>query len=133
MNADAVYRGGFGELRIETDMIDVTSIGPEPDPDWDYTDHHEHRHFHSDTEDPYPTLKWVIDYRYWCEDCHDEHTEGHRACKQCDERISPGTMHFPGRRYVPGLPECYLNGEPISPERARELIVSMEADRIDPQ
>src|SRR6266699_3417814 len=121
----AVYKGDFGELRIEYDMIDVNTIGGNiPDKEWDYTDRQGHRHFYSDTEDTYPTLS-LRHSTYFCGDCHDEHTDSWYVCRTCGETIQPGTKPDPKagmKQYVPGLPEFWLNGEPISPERARELL-----------
>jgi DNA-directed RNA polymerase subunit RPC12/RpoP len=115
----AKYGTPMGELRIEREMIDVTSASPYADEDWTYTDQqgHPHRYDHG-----YPTLTWIIDRTYWCEDCGDEHTEGHYECPLCGERIEPG-LKGPdmSRRYMPGRTSYYLDDEEISPERFAEL------------
>jgi hypothetical protein len=114
------YSGDFGTLRVETDMIDVTSNLPRPDKAWTYTDRagHDHRWDHG-----YPTLVVVDEETYWCEDCGDEHTDSHYECPRCGEEIRPGlvgpSLH---REYIPGRTEYLLNGEPISEDEARRII-----------
>lgn len=116
----SVIKGSFGELRIEVDVIEVSQLGPKPDKRWRYTDHQGHEHYWAAD---YPTLEWVIDYTYWCCDCGDEHSEGHWACAICGEEIEPGTVGpLLAREYVSGPTFYYLNDEPISAERARELV-----------
>jgi hypothetical protein len=116
----AEYSGDFGTLRIETDMIDVTSSSPYADEDWTFTDAagHQHRYDHG-----YPTLRWFVTERWWCEECDDEHTEGEWTCPLCDEVIVPGTAGpdlF--RRYAPGRTSYLLNDQPISEDEARRII-----------
>lgn len=121
----AEYRGSWGTLRIETEMIDVTSAGPRPDKSWRYTDAQGHQHR---WDDGWPTLEWFVTERYWCEDCEDGHTEGEWICLLCEEVIQPGmlgpSMH---REYVPGLISAYLNDEPISGDEAQRLIAQAAA------
>jgi hypothetical protein len=118
-------RGDFGTLEAETEMIDVTSGLPYPNERWTYTDRqgHEHRYSRRAAGDYYPTLVWVVDETYWCEDCRDEHTDGHYECAICGEHITP-RLRGPdlSRKYIPGLTSYYLNGEPITKERADELM-----------
>lgn len=111
--------GDFGELRWETEMIDVTSGLPKPDPNWTFTDlqGHEHRY-----DDGYPTLVRVVESTTVDED-GEEWDEWHFACRACGQHIEPGTTgpsRF--REYAPGRTQAFLNGEPISKERFEELV-----------
>lgn len=116
----AEYTGDFGELRIETEMIDVSSALPYADEKWTYTDGQGHPHRY---ERGYPTLAWIVDETYWYEDCQDQHEKGHWECPLCDEHITPGTAGpdlFPKK--IPGLVSYYLNNQPISETEAKRLI-----------
>lgn len=117
--------GDFGTLEIETEMIDVTSSLPYPDEQWTYTDQqgHAHRYSRQAAGDYYPTLAWVVDETYWCDDCQDEHTDGHYECAICGEHIEPG-LRGPdyARKYMPGRTSYYLNGESITKEQADEIL-----------
>lgn len=114
--------GDFGTLTIETDMIDVTTGLPGPDKAWRFTDANGHEHYWS-ADAYYPTLKVVVDRVWWCSDCNDEHEDDHLECKLCGEVIVPGTVGpSPFRTFAPGPRSAFLNGEPISPERADDLI-----------
>jgi len=123
------YRLRSGDqLTFETDRIDVTSALPYADESWTFTDAagHQHRYDHG-----YPTLRWFVTERYWCEDCGDEHTEGKWICPLCDEVIEPGTAgpdRF--RRYIPGMTHYYLNDQEISPDEYRRL--AEQARGLDP-
>jgi hypothetical protein len=112
------------DLREEAELIDVTSALPYPDERWRFTDAagHEHRYRRQGAGDYYPTLVWVVDERWWCDDCGDEHTEGHYECRACGERIVPGLAgpdYFPRR--IPGRVTYWLGDTEISPDRYREL------------
>jgi DNA-directed RNA polymerase subunit RPC12/RpoP len=112
------------DLRVEVERLDVTSDSPYADESWTFTDQagHQHRYDHG-----YPTLSWVVDETWWCEDCGDEHTEGHYECPLCGERIIPGTAGPDRvRRYAPGRTSYYLGDEEISPERYQELLAQLE-------
>ena len=113
------------ELRVETEMIDVTSLGPKPDKTWRYTDRHGHEHRYVDdryVDGGYPTLIVVDDETWWCDDCEDAHTESHRECRECGERIEPGmTGPSMAREYAPGMTRYFLGDEEISRERYLEL------------
>jgi hypothetical protein len=112
--------GSFGELRIETDQIEVTSNPPKPDKNWRYTDQQGHEHY---WQDGYPTLVTIVDKTYWCGECRDEHEEMHLECPICHEHITPGMVGPSGfREFVPGRTSYWLNGKPISEERAKLLI-----------
>jgi len=121
---DTTITGDFGTLRAEVEMIDVSSALPRPDKKWTYTDRQGHRHH---WDDGYPTLVVVTEESYWCEDCHDEHTDSHYECPLCGEEIRPGLVG-PSlyREYTPGMTSYYLNDEPISEDRYRELVTQMQ-------
>jgi hypothetical protein len=115
--------GDFGELRVETEIIDVTSGLPQLNPHWTYTDEqgHEHRY-----EEGYPTLVRVVDARHRDED-GEYWEEAHLECRQCHEHITPGTM-APRPEHVPGRRAAYLNGEPISEQRYEELMKELRGE-----
>lgn len=105
-------------------MIDVSSNLPRPNPTWAYTDRagHEHRR----EGNGYPTLVVVTEEPYWCEDCHDEHTDSHYECPLCGEEISPGLIGPPlYREYIPGMTRYYLNDEEISPDEYQRLLATL--------
>lgn len=120
----SIFTGDFGELRVETEMIDVTSGLPRPDENWTYTDQHGHEHRY---DDGYPTLIQVVDETYWCPDCNDEHEKTHLECRECGEHINPG-LRGPSmfREFIPGPRSYYLNDEPISEQRFREIAAQYE-------
>lgn len=121
----STFGGPLGTLRIVTDQIEVTSNLPRPDRNWRYTDAagHEHRY-----DDGYPTLVRVGEGPYWCPDCHDEHEDSHWECPICHEEISPAlTGPPPGREFIPGMTEYFLDGEPISKERAESILAEYQA------
>lgn len=108
-------------IHVEVEQITVDTMGgPSPDPDWHYTDHHGHPHLR--IGDEWPTLRWVVDRTYFCEDCQDEHEEGHWECVRCHEHIAPGTVHRPAQRlYRPGPRTYYVNDEPVTEEHAKKV------------
>jgi len=116
----AGIRTDEGELRFEREQIDVTSGLPRPDERWTYTDHHGHEHH---WRDGWPTLRWVVDEpEYIDEDGEEYPAEGHYECPFCGEDISPGMRGPSGfREFIPGREQWWLNGEPISAERGREI------------
>jgi DNA-directed RNA polymerase subunit RPC12/RpoP len=126
-----------GVLSFENDIQWIESDLPESDPNWQGADSngHEHRAMKSDTgRVAYPTLKQVTGEPYWCPDCGDEHADMWLECPICGEKVTPGTrpstpkMISTGSRYL-------WNGEPISVERANEIIerqyrIELEARRL---
>jgi hypothetical protein len=121
----ATITGDFGTLVIETEMVDVTSALPQADKSWRYTDRQGHEHY---WRDGYPTLDWVPDGEpYWDSDISGEYQHMKLVCPVCDEEIHPSTYVDTSRRYVPGLTWATLNGEPISEDRARQLIESLRS------
>lgn len=116
-------RAGNRSFRVETEEVDVTTGPlPERDPEWIYTDHQGHVHALVDGE--YPTLRWVDDEPYWCEEHQEEHETGHYECVQCGEQIEPGTRLRGGgiRKFVPGLKSYFVDDELVDEETyKREL------------
>lgn len=111
----------------ETEPVTVNTLGgPAPDPDWTFTDAegHEHRAYPGDSDKPtWPTLKWVVDRTYWCEDCRDEHEEGHYACAICGEAIEPGMVRKgPETLTRPGRTTFRINGVPVTEEVWKQAI-----------
>lgn len=114
----STIRGDFGELRAETEIVDVTSSLPKPDPNWVYTDEHGHEHRY---EDGYPTLVRVVDATH-VDEYGEEWDEWHFECRECGEHVMPGTVGpSPFREFAPGRRSYYLNDEPISEDRFREI------------
>lgn len=115
------------EIRMERDYDEVRTLGgPAPDPDWSFTDAKGHQHRY--VEDEWPTLKWVVDRTYWCEDCRDEHQEGHWECAQCGEHIKPGMVKRPPEVKLIPLPARYfVNGREVSEDEARAVAADLES------
>jgi hypothetical protein len=121
MNVSTVKFGNGDELRMEQQLIDVTTMSWRPDPNWTFTDSAGHHHARAD--DGYPTLVDVEEPSYWCADCGDEHTDSHWECPKCGERIVPGTIPPPpGKQFIPGMRSFTLNGKPIDEAEAEKLI-----------
>ncbi|MFF3928592.1 hypothetical protein [Streptomyces hirsutus] len=119
-----------GELSFESDGQWITSNLPQPDPKWKATDKQGHEHHYAEGPDRYPTLTAVSGEPYWCDDCcDDEHRDTWYECRQCGERITPGTYVDSSPRYISGPARYYWNGEPISVEKANEIIVEMQRIR----
>lgn len=91
-------------LIVENNPLEVTSNLPRPDPNWRFVDANGHAH-------TIESLVWVDDETYWCEDCEDDHAEGHWECPRCHEHITPGTRG-PNmfREFIPGTVHTYLAG-----------------------
>ncbi|MFJ2007031.1 hypothetical protein [Streptomyces chartreusis] len=111
-----------GELTFEQDVQMVMSNLPVPDPCWRLTDEQGHEHHYASGPDRYPTLTAKQGDVYWCEDCRDEHQDSWYVCRTCGERITPGTRIDTTPRWLGGPALYYLNGKPISQERANELL-----------
>jgi hypothetical protein len=113
-----------GVLAFENDVEWIYSDFPEPDPNWRGEDSNGHEH-HAASSDrglvTYPTLKQVAGEPYWCSDCQDEHVDTWLECPICGEQVTPGTRS-PSPKPV-SLGQRYTwNGEPISQDRANEII-----------
>ncbi len=118
----ATITGDFGTLVIETEMIDVTSALPQPSKTWTYTDRQGHVHY---WRDGYPTLEREPDGEpYYDEDLGEEYQPTKLVCAICREPIVPGTFVDTSHRYIPGRTQATLNGQPITEERARQIIGS---------
>jgi hypothetical protein len=108
----------LGRLRIETEVIDVTTNLPTADKNWRYTDQHGHEHY---WQDGYPTLRTVVDEVVF--DDYDDYDITHLECLICGEVIKPGLKPPSAfREYIPGRTSYYLDSEPISEEEALEII-----------
>jgi hypothetical protein len=128
---------GFWTVTRSQEMISVISDLPEANPNWRYTDEagHEHRW----TGDGYPTLRWVTDFTYWCQDCRDDHEDGHRECLICGEHIVPGTRLHRYPRYIAGpwrVDLAYDDGRSrrqygiVNPDDAEALAVATDAETV---
>lgn len=113
-----------GELRFEREPIEITSSTPKPDEMWRYTDRAGHEHY---WQGGYPTLRTVVEEPYWCPDCNEEHADSHLECPLCGETVYPATVVTPWREFVPGPTQWFLDDEPISEDRAQEIM----AERSD--
>jgi hypothetical protein len=134
MCSSSIRVPGGGELRIEQDVIPV-HYESDLDPGWRFTDAAGHEHYYVYVYlggEHYPTLAYVVDE--WCHSDHDMFGGGydedghpavaHYECRICGEHVTPG-MRGPGTTYVPGMHQVFLNGEPISRERAEEILASL--------
>lgn len=119
--SEAFVTGPDGRtLRVISDMIRVDYIS-DISATWKFTDAAGHGHrCDYDAADHYPTLREVSGRTWWCDDCQDEHEDAHLECRLCGETIRPG-MTGPGTKWLPGRTEYLLDGEPVTPERAREI------------
>lgn len=70
-----------------TEMTEVYSSSPVTDKGWKVIDAAGHGHF---WRDGYPTLTWVEDEPWFCEEHAEMHENGHWECPHCAERITPG-------------------------------------------
>lgn len=110
-----------GELEFEDGGQWITSDFPEPDPNWKGADSNGHEHYYSEGPHRYPTLKQVAGDPYWCVDCRDEHVDTWFECPICGEQVVPGSRT--ARPVWVSTGSSYTwNGEPISRERANEII-----------
>ena len=128
--------GPLGTLRIEQDVIPVHYMHA-ADENWRFTDAAGHEHYW--TGEPllmidgshYPSLIYVVDE--WCYRDHglygdasdpDGHpAAAHYECRLCGEHVSPG-MTGPGTTMIPGMRTAYLDDEPVSGERAEEVMAA---------
>ncbi|MFF0588369.1 hypothetical protein ACFYWD_20630 [Streptomyces sp. NPDC003781] len=126
-----------GTLEFENDGEWVVSDLPERDPEWRGRDSNGHEHYAAQSgEGPvtYPTLAEVAGEPYWCVDCQDEHVDTWMECRICGEKVTPGTRS-PRPKWISTGARYYWNGEPISDERANEIIaeqrrIELEARRL---
>jgi hypothetical protein len=125
MVARTTLTGSQGELVMEREVIPVNYLS-DIDADWRFTDAagHEH-HCEYEAADPYPTLRRVVYETYWCDTCEDEHELERLECRLCGEKVRPGTTG-PGTRFIQGVLTCTFNGEPVTEERARELVAGWD-------
>lgn len=117
-----------GELEVESAGEWVRSNLPEPDTTWRGTDSNGHEHWYAEGANHYPTLKQVAGETYWCVECREEHVDTWLECPICGERVIPGTR-IPGRVWVSRGARYFWNGEPISSERATEIMTAVQQAR----
>ncbi len=129
-----------GTVRLERDYTEVNIGSRVADESWRFTDGNGHKHAYigkpREPIDHYPTLVYVPGPEYYCAECDDEHEDyavSHYECRTCGEVIEPGSRE-------PENPEAlmltrqgvYLNGEPITKERAEALVgAAMTAQKND--
>ena len=97
----------------ETDEVFVGTFGGlEADPDWNYVDKAGHIHYAAkESFVDYPTLEWYVDSIEYCDDCREDHEEGHWVCPLCLETIKPGKR--PEQQYVPGMTHYKIDGKEV--------------------
>lgn len=118
--ARTTLTGPGGTLELNREVIPVHYMS-DIDAAWTFTDTAGHRHHCAyDAADHYPTLRTVLDGRWWCGDCDDEHEDSHLECRQCGQAITPG-MTGPGTKFIAGLTTYTLDGEEITEEQAMAL------------
>lgn len=103
----------IGELRVEHEVIQVDSRGPERDKRWTFVDDAAHFHAYStDDKEPYPTLTARTEQVPCDGGCGDGGCEGytlvHYHCLICDQRIEPGTIPGPHSSSIPGPVSWYV-------------------------
>ncbi|MFG6300509.1 hypothetical protein [Streptomyces rochei] len=122
-----------GTLEFENDGEWVTSNLPEPDPQWRGADSNGHEHYAAQADEgpvTYPTLTQVAGEPYWCSDCQDEHVDTWLECPLCGEKVTPGTRS-PRPKWISTGSRYYWNGEPISHERANEIIAEQRRAELE--
>lgn len=127
----ATFAYGLGEdmvLEVERETIEVSTALPQPSKFWKATDSQGHEHAYVDGPDHYPTLRLEV-REYWCEECHEDHEESWRVCRICGETVKPGTFVDTSPQYLPGRTGYFLNGEPITKERAEEIMADIREQR----
>ena len=121
-----------GVLEFNQDVEWITSDLPEPDPNWKGADSNGHEH-HAVVEAEhvtYPTLKLAAGEPYWCPDCRDEHTDTWWECPACGEKVTPGTRPSTPKPIIRSQ-QYYWDGEPISSERANEIMQRQQRAEIE--
>lgn len=99
---------------------------PGPDPNWRGVDSNGHEHYYdADAHGHYPTLRAMASEPYWCDSCEDEHVDTWLECPICDEKVTPGTR-APGSVWASRGGRYLLSDEPISAERANEILAEMQ-------
>lgn len=83
-----------GPLSVDSEVERIYSLSASmPDEKWEHTDSHGHVHrYVRDEEDVprLPSLKIQQGEEYWCEDCHDFHSDPDWVCRECGDVVKPG-------------------------------------------
>jgi hypothetical protein len=113
-------------FRVETETVDVTTNAPRPDKDWRETDSNGHEHY---WQDGWPTLEWIVDGAYWCEQHQEEHEEGHYACKVCGEEVKPGMRGPSGIvETIPGMRSYFIDDQPVDEQTFNVAVAKAKAE-----
>lgn len=92
--ADGTELPVVDDLAMAGDTEVVRSLtATRPDESWSATDSHGHEHrYVRDEEDVprLPSLKIQQGEEYWCEDCHDFHSDSDWVCRECGDVVKPG-------------------------------------------
>jgi hypothetical protein len=124
------------ELRMERDMIEVSSFSPRPDPGWVFVDSHghEHRWINVNGRLQPGAWHWELDPgepEFWTDADGDEHNgEGRNHCDLCGDEITPGMRGpSPYREFIAGPVSYWLNDRPISADEADAFIAANTPQR----
>lgn len=83
-----------GDLQVNSNTEYMRSMTSTlPDITWSVTDAHghEHRYVRDDEGVPrLPSMKTQQGEEYWCEDCHDFHSDSEWVCRECGDVVEPG-------------------------------------------
>jgi hypothetical protein len=123
-----------GVLEFEDNGEWISSDLPQPDPNWRAADSNGHEHAATTTGSgrvTYPTLEAVVGEPYWCEDCRDEHQDTWYECRICREKVEPGSRIDLTPKWFSTGAQYYWNGDPISVERANEIIAEQQRVELD--
>lgn len=99
-------------FRKEADQVEITSNTPRKDPTWTYTDKSGHFHFaqQGTRSVTWPTIEWYVDSLYYCNQCEEDHEDGHWVCPLCLETIEPEMISPAGhRQFVPSMTHFYID------------------------
>jgi hypothetical protein len=128
MSTTEITDSGGRTLTVTSEDIQVDYLSY-IDAGWKFTDAAGHAHrCDYDAVDHYPTLRLVWEETYWCEGCRDDHEASHLECRRCGEVIVPGTAG-PGTKWLRGITDYRIDGEPATREQAREFTERVVRER----
>lgn len=117
-------RLGPWAVTVTREQIPIYSNSPQPDKNWRHVDQQEHEHVYGLN---YPTLVYVEDEPWWCEEHSEFHEAGHYECPLCGEHIEPGlTGSSPFPTYINGPKDVRLTYDD-GRERREYAILTAEA------